>query len=361
VPERYRVAVLGGDGIGPEVIREAVKVLSAAGRRFGVEFAFDEALIGGAAIDATGSPLPDETLALCRSSQAVLFGAAGGPQWDALPGDARPERGLLRLRAALAVYANLRPVRLMAEGTSPLRAQVVAGTDLLIVRELTGGLYFAEPRGRSGDLAIDTLRYTRDEIARVVRVALRLARSRRRVLTSVDKANVLETSRLWRDVVEEEARAFPDVTVRHMLVDTAAMELVRAPATFDVIVTENMFGDILSDEAAGVVGSLGLLPSASLGDHAPFLYEPVHGSAPDIAGKGIGNPVGAILSAALLLRYSCDLPSAAAAVEAAVEAAVTRGVRTPDLGGTASTVDVGDRIAAAVEEGQPVGLGEMRS
>lgn len=361
MPERYRVAVLGGDGIGPEVIREAVKVLSAAGCRFDLEFAFDEALIGGAAIDATGSPLPDETLALCRSSQAVLFGAAGGPRWDALPGDARPERGLLRLRAELAVYANLRPVRLMEEGISPLRAQAVAGTDLLIVRELTGGLYFATPRGRSGDLAIDTLRYTKDEIARVVRVALRLARSRRRVLTSVDKANVLETSRLWRDVVEEEARAFPDVTVRHMLVDTAAMELVRAPATFDVIVTENMFGDILSDEAAGVVGSLGLLPSASLGDHAPFLYEPVHGSAPDIAGKGIGNPVGAILSAALLLRYSCDLPSAAAAVEAAVEATVTRGVRTPDLGGTASTVDVGDRIAAVVEEGQPVGLGEKRS
>lgn len=361
MPERYRVAVLGGDGIGPEVIREAVKVLSAAGRRFDLEFAFDEALIGGAAIDATGSPLPDETLALCRSSRAVLFGAAGGPRWDALPGDARPERGLLRLRAELAVYANLRPARLMAEGTSPLRAQVVAGTDLVIVRELTGGLYFATPRGRSGDQAIDTLRYTRDEIARVVRVALRVARSRRSVLTSVDKANVLETSRLWRDVVEEEARAFPDVAVRHMLVDTCAMELVRAPATFDVIVTENMFGDILSDEAAGVVGSLGLLPSASLGDHAPFLYEPVHGSAPDIAGKGIANPVGAILSAAMLLRYSCDLPSAAVAVESAVDAVLASGVRTPDLGGSASTVDVGDRIAAAVEEGQPVGLGEIRS
>lgn len=350
-----RVAVLAGDGIGPEVTREAIKVLAAADRRFGLGLTFVEASIGGAAIDAAGSALPDETLALCRTSQAVLLGAVGGPRWDHLPTDARPERALLDLRRALAVYANLRPVRLLAPGFSPLQPQVVTGTDLVIVRELTGGLYFGTPRGRSIDDAIDTLRYTREEIARVVRVALHLARTRRQRLTSVDKANVLETSRLWREVVEEERRAYPDVAVQHMLVDTCAMQLVRAPATFDVIVTENMFGDILSDEAAGVAGSLGLLPSASIGDHAPFLYEPVHGTAPDIAGRAIANPAGAILSAAMLLQYSCDHRSAAAAVEAAVAQVLDDGVRTPDLGGSASTSEMGDRIAAAVAAGEPAG------
>ena len=290
-----------------EVIREAIKVLRAAGRRFDLELTFLDAPIGGAAIDATGRALPDETLALCRTSRAVLFGAAGGPRWDHLSGEARPERGLLRLRQELAVYANLRPVRVLVPGCSPLQTEVVAGTDFVIVRELTGGLYFGTPRGRSIDQAIDTLRYTREEIARVVRVALQLARTRRRKLTSVDKANVLETSRLWREVVEEEGRAFPDVAVQHMLVDTCAMELVRAPSRFDVIVTENMFGDILSDEAAGLLGSLGLLPSASIGDGAPFLYEPVHGSAPDIAGRAIANPVGAIRSEERRVGKECRL------------------------------------------------------
>ncbi len=355
-----RIAVLAGDGIGPEVIREAIKVLQATDRRFGIGFVFVDAPVGGAAIDAAGSALPDETLALCRTSRAVLFGAAGGPRWDHLSGEARPERGLLRLRQELAVYANLRPVRVLVPGCSPLRTEVVAGTDFVIVRELTGGLYFGTPRGRSNDQAVDTLRYAREEIARVVRVALQLARARRLGLTSVDKANVLETSRLWRDVVEEEGRAFPDVAVAHMLVDTCAMELVRAPATFDVIVTENMFGDILSDEAAGVVGSLGVMPSASIGDRAPFLYEPVHGSAPDIAGRAIANPVGAILSTAMLLRYSCDHPAAAAAVEGAVAQVLDDGVRTPDLGGSASTSEMGDQIASLVAGSDPVGIGEKR-
>ncbi len=348
VPGEVRVALLPGDGIGPEVIREAVKVLQAVAARFHIQFAFAELPIGGTAVDAAGVPLPADTLQACRRSEAVLFGAAGGPKWDRLPGPVRPEAGLLQLRAALGVFANLRPVRLdpAAGSASPLRPEVAAGTDLLIVRELIGGLYFGRPHERTGDAAVDTLRYSREEIARVVRVACAAARGRRRKVTSVDKANVLETSRLWRETAEAEARAFPDVTMEHMLVDTCAMQLVRAPAQFDVIVTENMFGDILSDEAGAVVGSLGLLPSASLGDRPPFLYEPVHGTAPDIAGRGIANPVGAILSAAMLLRHSLGRDDAAAAVEGAVGRVLAAGIRTPDLGGTASTTEVGDRVSA---------------
>jgi len=345
-----RVAVLPGDGVGPEVTAEAVKVLRAVEARFGLRVEVVEAAIGGAALDRSGTPLPAETLAICRGADAVLLGAVGGPRWDARPAGQRPETGLLQLRRALEVYANLRPVRVfpaVAEH-APLRAEVAAGTDLLIVRELTGGLYFGEPRGRTEREAVDTLRYTRAEIARVVRVALQAARARRRRVTSVDKANVLETSRLWRQVVEEEARAFPDVTVEHLLVDTCAMQLVRAPRAFDVLVTENMFGDILSDEAGAVAGSMGLLPSASLGDHAPFLYEPVHGSAPDLAGRGIANPAGAILSAALLLRFSGRQAEAAQIVEAAVEQAIAQGVRPPDLGGAATTAQFGDAVAALV-------------
>jgi len=349
--QAFRIAVLPGDGIGPEVVREAVNVLLAVGRRFDIRFAVTEAVIGGAALEATGIPLPEETLVTCRANDAVLLGAVGGPRWDRLPGDRRPEHGLLRLRRALGVFANLRPVRALdpLDGVSPLRPDTVAGTDLLLVRELTGGLYFGQPRGRQGDEAVDTLRYTRGEIARVVRVAFRFARERRQGITSVDKANVLESSRLWREVVEDEARHFPDVTVTHMLVDVCAMQLVRAPASFDVIVTENMFGDILSDEAGAIVGSLGMLPSASLGEEPPFLYEPVHGSAPDIAGRGIANPAGAILSVAMTLRYSCGLPRAAQAVEAAVVQALREGYRTPDVGGTARTADVGERICGLVE------------
>lgn len=345
-----RVVVLPGDGVGPEVTAQAVKVLEAVRDRFGLRYEVVEAAIGGAAISEGGVPLPERTLALCRAADAVLLGAVGGPQWDRLPPELRPERGLLQLRKALDVYANLRPVRVFPAmvDLGPLRPHVASNTDLLIVRELTGGLYFGEPRGRSGDEAVDTLRYSRGEIARVARVALEAARARRRSLISVDKANVLETSRLWREVVDEQARHFPDVTVEHMLVDTCAMQLVRNPRSFDVIVTENTFGDILSDEAGAVAGSMGLLPSASVGDRHPFLYEPVHGSAPDIAGRGIANPAGAILSVAMMLRYSWGQGEAASEVEAAVEETLAQGVRTPDLGGVATTTQFGDTVVALV-------------
>ena len=349
----YRILLLAGDGIGPEVTAEAVRVFRAVEARCGLRFFFSEGLIGGAALEAAGTPLPAETLRACASADAVFLGAVGGPQWDDLPAERRPERGLLELRRALGVFANLRPARVlpgMVE-TSPLRPERAARVDLLIVRELTGGLYFGEPRGRTAEEAVDTLRYGREEVARVARVAFQQARGRRRQVTSVDKANVLASSQLWRAVVEEEARAFPDVMLRHMLVDTAAMELVRAPEQFDVLLTENMFGDILSDEAAGVVGSVGLLPSASLGARPPALYEPVHGSAPDIAGRCVANPVGAILSAALLLRHSCGLAEEAALVEEAVSRVLAAGVRTPDLGGEATTAQVGERIAALVLRG----------
>ncbi|MDQ7821083.1 MAG: 3-isopropylmalate dehydrogenase [Armatimonadota bacterium] len=350
MPAELRVALLPGDGIGPEVIRHAVAVLEAAGRRFGIRMVFSEAAVGGAALDTAGVPLPERTLEICRASDAVLLGAVGGPRWDHLPGPARPEAGLLQLRRALGVYANLRPVRVTPAlvEASPLRPEVVAGTDLVIVRELTGGLYFGQPRGRTADGAVDTMRYSAPEVARVARVAMALARARRRKVTSVDKANVLETSRLWREVVSAEAAKAPDVRVEHMLVDTCALQLVRAPAQFDVVVTENMFGDILSDAAGAVAGSLGLLPSASLGDHPPSLYEPVHGSAPDLAGRGVANPVGAILSAALLLRHAAGHAGAARAVEEAVDRVLAAGVRTPDLGGTASTAEVGAAVVEAV-------------
>jgi 3-isopropylmalate dehydrogenase len=333
----YTVVLLPGDGIGPEVVAEAVKVLDAVGRTFGHTFRFPEGLIGGKAVDATGLPLPPETLDLCRGADAVLLGAVGGPKWDRLPSAQRPETGLLALRKSLDVYANLRPVVAYPPliGASPLRPEVVAGTDFLIVRELTGGLYFGVPKERTQAdgqrQAVDTLLYREEEVARVVHLAFQLAAQRRKLVTSVDKANVLESSRLWREVVGEVAREYPEVEVEHMLVDACAMEMVRRPTRFDVIVTENMFGDILSDEAAGVVGSIGLLPSASLGAHPPALYEPVHGSAPDIAGKGVANPLGAILSAALLLRYSLGLAEEARAVESAVAKVLTEGYRTRDL------------------------------
>jgi 3-isopropylmalate dehydrogenase len=351
VPAEVRVALLPGDGIGPEVTREAVKVLHAIARRFHLQFEFTEWLVGGAAIDALGVPLPDVTLQASLRSDAVLLGAVGGPKWDGLPGPARPEAGLLALRSALGVFANLRPVRLppSLSGLSPLRPEVVAGTDLLIVGELIGGLYFGQPRGRTGDSAVDTMRYSTDEVARVARVAFGAARRRRQKVTSVDKANVLETSRLWREVVEATIQEFPEVTLAHMLVDTCALQLVRAPSQFDVILTENMFGDILSDEAGAITGSLGLLPSASIGDRRPYFYEPVHGSAPDIAGRGMANPVGAILSAALLMRYSLDRDDAATAIETAVERVLTSGVRPPDLGGTASTIELGDGVVREID------------
>jgi 3-isopropylmalate dehydrogenase len=350
--------LLAGDGIGPEVVAEARKVLAAAARRFRFELVFEEALIGGAAIDATGTALPEETLVKCRKADAVLLGAVGGPQWDDPSAKVRPEQGLLGIRKGLGVFANLRPVQLFPEliGSSPLRPERLEGVDLVVVRELTGGLYFGE-RGRrphpSGEQAFDTMIYATEEIERIVRLAGSLARKRRKKLASVDKANVLESSRLWRATVERVIRAeFPDVTLEHVLVDAAAMYLIQRPARFDVLVTENMFGDILTDEASVLTGSMGMLPSASLGSAGPGLYEPVHGSAPDIAGQGLANPLGAILSAAMMCRLSLGQEAASDAIEQAVSRALREGLRTRDLAPqgtlTVTTTQCGDRIADLV-------------
>jgi len=330
---KARIAVLGGDGIGPEVTAAAVRVLEAVARRYGHEFQFVEALIGGAAIDASGSPLPPRTIDACRGSDGVLLGAVGGPKWSDPGARVRPEQGLLELRRVLGVFANLRPVRTIPEmlDASPLRPEVVRGVDIVVVRELTGGIYFGR-KSRTAHEAEDLCIYTAQEIERVTRVAGRLAMQRRGHVVSVDKANVLETSRLWRTVVERVlAEEFPQVRFEHMLVDAAAMHLLRRPTSFDVVLTENMFGDILTDEASMLVGSLGLLPSASLGTERVGLYEPIHGSAPDIAGRGIANPIGTILSAAMLLRHSLRLEAEAAAVESAVSHALAAGVRTADI------------------------------
>jgi 3-isopropylmalate dehydrogenase len=330
---KARIAVLGGDGIGPEVTAEAVRVLQAVAQSFGHEFEFVAALIGGAAIDSSGSALPPRTIDACRESSAVLLGAVGGPRWSDPAARVRPEQGLLELRRTLGVFANLRPVRTLAcmLDASPLKPEVIADADIMVVRELTGGIYFGR-KSRTAHEAEDVCTYTVAEVERVTRVAARLAMGRRRRITSVDKANVLETSRLWRAVVERVLREeFPQIEFEHMLVDAAAMHLIRRPAAFDVMLTENMFGDILTDEASMIAGSLGLLPSASLGDGSVGLYEPIHGSAPDIAGRGIANPYGTILSAALLLRHSLGLEAEAVAVEQAVEDAVSAGVRTADI------------------------------
>ncbi|MCC6316581.1 MAG: 3-isopropylmalate dehydrogenase [Gemmatimonadaceae bacterium] len=357
-----RIALLAGDGVGPEVAAEAVKVLTAVGRVAGHRFEFAPALVGGAAIDATGSALPAATRDVVAASDATLLGAVGGPRWNAAP--VRPESGLLELRAFMGVYANLRPVPLFDAGRrmSPLRAEVLDGVDLVVVRELTGGLYYGD-RHRGGDVAWETCRYSELEVARVVRVAARLAITRRRKLTSIDKANVLETSRLWRQVTERVMRdEFPDVTLDHLYVDAAAMFLVREPARFDVLVTENLFGDILSDESSVLAGSIGLLPSASLGEAVDGrppagLYEPIHGSAPDIAGRGIANPIGMILSTAMMLRHSFALDAEARLVEAAVAAALDDGWLTPDVASAErparSTADVGSEIARRIEAGYP--------
>jgi 3-isopropylmalate dehydrogenase len=328
-----RVVLLPGDGIGPEIIPPTLQVLAAVG----AELEFEEHLFGGAAIDAYGTPLTDETLAACRKADAVLLAAVGGPKWDSTdPGAPRPEQGLLGLRRGLGLFANLRPVRPLAAlyDASPLRREIIERTDLLVVRELTGGIYFGA-KTRTAERACDTCVYTRAEIERIARVAFGAARSR---VTSVDKANVLETSRLWREVVHAlHAREFPHIELEHLLVDNAAMRLVAAPRHFDVILTENMFGDILSDEAAMLTGSIGMLPSASLGERPPGLFEPVHGSAPDIAGTGVANPLAMFLSAALMLRHGLGMDAQAAAVESAVDQALAQGLRTPDLGGTATT------------------------
>ncbi len=335
---KAKLVLLAGDGIGPEIVAEARRVLERVAARFGHAFSFVDHLIGGTAIDAKGDPLPEESLLACQSADAILLGAVGGPKWDDPRAKVRPEQGLLGVRRALGLYANLRPVRVhpALASTSPLKPERVEGVDILFVRELTGGLYFGKPRFREtvGERtrAVDTLEYTDEEIRRVVRLAMRLAAGRRKLVTSVDKANVLESSRLWREVAMEVAKETPGVRMEHQLVDSCAMRLVTSPKAFDVVVTENMFGDILTDEAAVIAGSLGLLPSASLGDGPRGLYEPIHGSAPDIAGKGIANPLGTIMSAAMLLRHSLGLEDEARAVEQAVDAAITAGARTADMG-----------------------------
>ncbi len=331
-----KIVTLPGDGIGPEVIEAAVHVLQAVGTGYGHAFTFEEALIGGCAIDATGNPLPDETLRVCAGADAVLLGAVGGPQWSDPTAGVRPEQGLLALRQHFDLFANLRPVRAypaLAQH-APLRADLLEGVDILFVRELTSGIYFGE-RGEQGDgdRAHDTLLYTVAQVERVARVAFDAARQRRGKLASVDKANVLAAMRLWRRTVEQVAQDYPDVELEHVLVDACAMHILRHPARFDVILAGNMFGDILSDEASVLAGSLGMLPSASLNAGAFGVYEPIHGSAPDIAGQGLANPVGTILSAAMLLRHSLKLDAEADAVEAAVEAALADGARTADIVG----------------------------
>ena len=338
---KAKITLLPGDGIGPEVVAEGVKLLRAVAARWDHAFEFHEALIGGIAIDTAGSSLPEATVAACRRADAVLLGAVGGPKWDDPNAADRPERGLLGIRKALGLYANLRPVAVLPAlaGASPLRPELLDGVDLLVVRELTGGIYFGEKRRWSEDgdeRASDLCIYSSSEIERIARTAFELARGRRGKLTSVDKANVLETSRLWRRVVSRiGAEEFPDVQLEHMLVDAAAMHLMRRPADFDVLVTENMFGDILSDEASMLAGSMGMLPSASLGGgtggHPPGLYEPIHGSAPDIAGKGIANPLATMLSVAMMLRLSLGLEREAQAVESAVRRVVDDGSVTPDI------------------------------
>jgi len=353
-----KVAVLPGDGIGPEIIAEALKVL----RALDLPFEFREAPVGGAAYAATGEPLPPETLRTVKDAAAILFGAVGDPRYDALPRAKRPEQAILGLRKELGLFANLRPAQVYPElaGASALKAEVVTGLDMLIVRELTGDIYFGEPKGiRTTDgerEGFDTMRYRESEIRRIARVAFEAARNRKKSggarVCSVDKANVLETSQLWREVLTQEGKNFPDVALSHMYVDNCAMQLVRNPKQFDVIVTGNLFGDILSDEASMLTGSIGMLPSASLDERGKGLYEPIHGSAPDIAGRGVANPLATILSAAMMLRYSLQQPAAAARIEAAVGKVLRAGLRTADIyaPGTrkAGTAEMGDAVVAAL-------------
>jgi len=350
-----RIAVLPGDGIGKEIVAQAVRVL----RALSLPLEMEEAPVGGAGYEAAGNPLPEATLALARKSDAILFGAIGGPQYDALPRDQRPERGLLRLRKELGLFANLRPAQVFPElaGASSLKAELVAGLDVLIVRELTGDIYFGEPRGiatlaggeREG---VNTMRYRESEIRRIARVAFEAARKRGKRLCSVDKANVLETTELWKQVVSEMGKDYPDVQLSHMYVDNCAMQLVRAPKQFDVIVTGNMFGDILSDEASMLTGSIGMLPSASLDERGKGLYEPIHGSAPDIAGQGLANPLATMLSAAMMLRYSLARPAEADRIEAAVRKVLRDGLRTADIYTEGcrkvGTREMGDAVVAAL-------------
>ena len=351
----FNIALLRGDGIGPEIVDSAVAVLEKIGEKFGHKFSFTPYLIGGSAIDATGKPLPEETVKGCLESDSVLLGAVGGPKWDNLPGDCRPEKALLGIRAALELFTNLRPAKLYQalKDECPLRPDIAAGGfDLMMVRELTGGIYFGERgrrEGKYGEEAYDTECYSKMEIERIARVAFETARKRRKNVISIDKANVLESSRLWRATVHEIAKEYPDVDCTDMLVDNAAMQLVKNPGQFDVVVTSNMFGDILSDEASQITGSIGMLPSASLGSSKRGMYEPIHGSAPDIAGQNKANPIATILSAAMMLRYSFDLDKEADAIETAVDSFLEAGFRTADLIGSTdakplSTTEVTEKI-----------------
>ena len=363
----FSITVLPGDGIGPEVVAEAVKVMNAVGSRFGHSFDTAYGRVGGNAIDDFGTPLPDETVEMCAETDGILFGAVGGPKWDDPRAPTRPEDGILAIRKSLGLFANLRPVKVYPQliNSSPIKPHLLEGVDMIIVRELTGGLYFAKPKKRwdtsRGRRGVDTLKYTEQEIERIVRVGFELAQGRRKRLTSVDKANVLETGRLWREIATEVAEDYPDVELEHVLVDAASMQLISNPAHFDVIVAENTFGDILTDEASVLAGSMGMLPSASLsglpkpsgrGKRPVSLYEPIHGSAPDIAGQGIANPIGTILSMASMLRYSLGLDAEAQAVEQSVEGVLAEGYRTPDIAGDGGelcqTTVMGDVIAGRV-------------
>jgi len=348
----FKISILPGDGVGPEVCREAVRILRALSPFHNSEFHFEEHAVGGAAIHAHGTPLPQTTLDACLSSDAVFLGAVGSPEFDHLPSDDRPEGGLLRLRAALGGFANLRPATSFPAiaDCSPLKSSRIEGADVMIVRELLGGLYFSEPRGfgENDSFALNTMRYSVLEIERVAHIAFEQARQRRKKVTSVDKANVLETSQLWRRIVKQVAASYPEVKLEHMYVDACAMHLVSNPSRFDVILTENLFGDILSDEAAAITGSLGMLASATIGGKVD-LYEPVHGSAPDIAGKGIANPLGAIASVAMLLRHSAKMPHEAADLEAAIRQVLDAGHRTNDLSPRGQAVGTGE-MGGLVEE-----------
>ncbi|MEO0755393.1 MAG: 3-isopropylmalate dehydrogenase [Cyanobacteria bacterium J06648_16] len=362
MPQSFNITLLPGDGIGPEIMAVTVAVLQAVGKQCDLQFSFTEALIGGSAIDATGTPLPDETLDICRGSDAVLLAAIGGYQWDSLPRHQRPETGLLGLRAGLSLFANLRPATILPQlvEASSLKRELVEGVDIMVVRELTGGIYFGKPRGIfDGDLegkpikrGVNTMAYTDTEVDRIGRVAFETAQKRQGRLCSVDKANVLEVSQLWRDRITALADDYPDVELSHLYVDNAAMQLVRQPKQFDTIVTGNLFGDILSDAAAMMTGSIGMLPSASLGENGPSVFEPVHGSAPDIAGQDKANPLAQVLSAAMMLKYGLDQPEAAKKIEQAVLSTLDRGYRTGDIWSECTTPvgcqEMGDALLAAL-------------
>jgi len=334
--KHFKIAVLSGDGIGPEIIDSALKVLDVIAKKYGLTFEYKFGLVGGAAIDETGDPLPPETLKICKESDAILFGAVGGEKWDNLPTDKRPEKGLLRIRKELELFANIRPAKAYEPllDASPLKPEIIKGVDLVVLRELTGDVYFGEPRGReirNGErVGYNTMIYYEHEVKRIAKLAFELARNRRKKVTSVDKANVLEVSGLWREVLNEVHADYADVELEHMYVDNCAMQLIRRPKDFDVIVTGNIFGDIISDEAGALTGSLGMLPSASIGERYAF-YEPIHGSAPDIAGKGIANPIATILSAAMMLEITCKVPEAARDIERAIEKVLEDGYRTGDI------------------------------